>query len=302
VTALSRRVGISIPTCDRWDDLEVTLTSLHAHGYSALETIVIDDGSVMPQPAGFAERFPWARFIRSEERKGVCFQRNRLARLLSTPLVLSLDDDSFPVAGSLPEACDWLEARPEVMALTFQIVLRDQNLPAGASAQAPFLVRHFINCATLMKRQILQDAGGYDAGCPFYLEEIDLSLRAFQRGYEVRCYPAFVVRHHLSPAGRNQAQRTELLLRMETLFGLLYLPFPEFLLRLLICIPGFLVKNPECRPYPHRMLAGVFRGVGDALSGRFPRTRLTRSQYRTWKQRSAPPQGVAAERSGGNPS
>ena len=284
VTALSRRVGISIPTRDRWDDLELTLTRLHEQGYSALETIVIDDGSVVPMPAGFAERFPWARFIRSEKPEGACTQRNRLAQLLATPLILSLDDDSFPVAGDLEAACDWMEARPAVFSLSFQIVYRDEKPPENFASRAPFPVRDFIGCAALLRREMFLALEGYEEKFVFFGEEPDLCLRALQRGWAMQGFPAFVIQHNVSPVHRDLTKRATLLIRRESLLALACFPFPyQSFRRAFSCVPGFLYKNPEFRPYWRPMLAGLGQGFGDYLSGRFPRTRLTSAQFRAWK-------------------
>ena len=54
----SGQVGIGITTKDRWPDLEATLAELSDKGFSALETIVIDDGSSRPAPASLLKRFP----------------------------------------------------------------------------------------------------------------------------------------------------------------------------------------------------------------------------------------------------
>ncbi len=284
MTALSHRAGIGISTRDRWDDLDVTLTSLHEQGYSALETIVIDDGSVVPMPPGFAGRFPWARFIRSEKREGVCVQRNRVFRLLAAPLILSLDDDSFPVAGDLAAACSWMEERPHVFSLSFQIVHRDEKPPDNFATRAPFPVRDFIGCAALLRREIFLALHGYEEQFLFFGEEPELCLRALQAGHEMQGYPAFVVRHGVSPVHRYPAERAGLMIRRECLSALAYFPFPyQAVRRALFCVPGYLYRNPEFRPYWRSLLAGLWQGIRDYRSGRFPRTRLTTAEFLAWK-------------------
>jgi GT2 family glycosyltransferase len=283
VTALSHRVGISIPTRDRWDDLEVTLTSLQERGYSTLETIVIDDGSSAPMPAGFAERFPWVRFIRSEKPEGACAQRNRIARLLTAPLILSLDDDSFPVAGSLEAACDWMDARPRVFSLSFQIVYRHETPPENFASRRPFPVRDFIGCAALLRREMYLALGGYEEKFIFFGEEPELCVRAMQRGFEVEGYPGFVIQHNVSPVRRDLGKRASLLIRRESLVALLFFPFPHSFRRVLLCVPGFLYRNPEFRPHWRALLVGLGQGIRDYFSGQFHRTRLTAAEFWAWK-------------------
>ena len=82
ISSLSN-VGIGITTKDRWDDLEATLTVLTGKGFSALETIVIDDGSLCPVPPA-SRALPWVRFERSDRSYGYVVQRNRLAHILNS--------------------------------------------------------------------------------------------------------------------------------------------------------------------------------------------------------------------------
>lgn len=284
VTSLSQRVGISIPTRDRWDDLEVTLTHLHEQGYSSLETIVVDDGSVVPMPSGFPERFPWVRFIRFEKPQGPCVRRNRIAEFLTPPLILSLDDDSFPVAGSLEAACDWMEARPKVFSLSFQIVLRHESAPENFASRTPFPVRDFIGCASLLRREMFLALGGYEESFIFFGEEPELCVRALQQGFEMQGYPAFVIQHNVSPVHRDLAKRATLLIRRESLVALVYYPFPcQSFRRALSCMPGYLYRNPEFRPYWRPMTVGLWQGIGDYLSGRYRKPRMTSAEFWAWK-------------------
>ena len=137
------QIGIGITTKDRWQDLEATLTVLDSKGFSALETIVIDDGSSCPAPPALRQRFPWVRFERTDRSYGLIVQRNRLARMITSAYYLSLDDDSFPAAGNLGSAVRFLEGKPDTLGLAFSIVLRDELLPAldPNSCSGPLLHR-----------------------------------------------------------------------------------------------------------------------------------------------------------------
>jgi hypothetical protein len=123
-------VGIGITTKDRWDDLEATLTVLEEKGFSALETIVIDDGSSYRAPPALLERFPWVRFERSDRSYGLIVQRNRLARMLTSAYYLSLDDDSFPAAGDLGSAVQFLAEKPDTLGLAFLSFVAMRHFPA----------------------------------------------------------------------------------------------------------------------------------------------------------------------------
>ena len=175
-------VGIGITTKDRWIDLEGTLTVLSCKGFSALETIVIDDGSSRAAPPTLLERFPWVRFERSDRSYGLIAQRNRLARMIRSAYYLSLDDDSFPAAGDLGKAVQFLEDKLDTLGLGFSIVLRDEALPSSARTPAP--VRYYIGCAHLLKRELFLHLGGYAENW-HYGEEPEFCLRALHKGYRV---------------------------------------------------------------------------------------------------------------------
>ena len=108
----SPSIGIGITTKDRWEDLAVTLAVLKGEGLDCLETVIIDDGSRVPIPDELREKFSWVKFVRHEESKGLIVRRNELVDRLSTEFYLSLDDDSFPVAGDLEAAATWLREHP----------------------------------------------------------------------------------------------------------------------------------------------------------------------------------------------
>src|SRR5260370_17285680 len=100
-------LGIGITTRDRWDDLEVTLSELRNKGYENAETIVVDDGSEQPLPPALKATFPKVRFERVERSLGLVVQRNRLAKILSSPYYLTLNHTPFPVPGNICYAAIW---------------------------------------------------------------------------------------------------------------------------------------------------------------------------------------------------
>lgn len=282
MTNLSCRVSIGIPTRDRWDILRLTLTKLEEHGYSALDTMVIDDGTETPMPFDLAARFPWVRFLRFEKPAGVCARRNWLARNLSTPFMLYLDDDSFPIAGDLSAACDWLEAQPKALSLAFQICQSDAGPDPELTAMAPMRLRDFNGGGVLLRRDLFLSLGGFEEKFTYYLEEPELCMRALQQGYEMWGYPTFIVEHHMARSHRDIPGRVRMLLRKEALMALMFFPFPICYRRIFTCVPGFFYHNAELRPYWPQMIAGAIKGIGDYLSGGYKRRRNTPEEYRNW--------------------
>ena len=287
ISSLSN-VGIGITTRDRWDDLEATLTVLNCQGLSALETIVIDDGSSCPVPPALRQRFPWVRFERTDRSYGLIVQRNRLARMMTSAYYLSLDDDSFPAAGDLGKAVRFVEGKPDTLGLAFSIVLRDELLPSLDRTPAP--VRYYIGCGHLLKRELFLHLGGYDENL-HWGEEPEFCLRALHKGYRVYLYPGVVIRHNRSPVARNLKKTARYYIRNEALVGLRYFPFPYSVLRFFNTLPGIL-RNPEWNGQWVSLIQGWVEALWCSVRWRHLRHPLPLEQFRAWKKLPLPPQQV----------
>jgi GT2 family glycosyltransferase len=276
-------VGLGITTKDRWDDLAVTLDHLKATGLDTLETVVMDDGSQTPMPADFRVRFPWVKFERVETSRGLIAQRNYLATRLDTPFYLSLDDDSFPIAGSLDAAADWLEAHPKVSVIGFRIILKADAVPADFSSQVPVPTRDFTGCGFLLRRDLFLSLGGFEERFHIYCEEMEYSLRTYRLGYETYFFPALVIRHMLSSSGRLAKPRAYMLIRNHVLTALWFYPFPYSFVwgiwwsLIKVPFPGKKTLDDRCN-----ILFGGLKGWW--LFCRWTgKQRLSHAQFRAWR-------------------
>ena len=286
ISDMFEQVGIGITTKDRWEDLEATLLVLSAKGFSALETIVIDDGSLHPAPPALLERFPWVKFERTDRSYGLVVQRNRLARMITSAYYLSLDDDSFPAAGDLGSAVQFLEGKQDALGLAFSIVLRDELIPNLGQAPAP--VRYYIGCGHLLKRELFLHLGAYAENW-HYGEEPEFCLRALHEGYRVYLYPGVVIRHNRTPVARNFRKTARYYIRNEALVGLWYFPFPYSVLRFFHTLPAIL-RNPEWNREWPSLLRGWLEAPWCAVRWRHLRHPLPLEQFRAWKKLPLPPQ------------
>ncbi len=284
--AKSKQLGIGITTKDRWDDLAVTLSNLRMKGYEDVATVVIDDASKEPLPPGLREVFPKVRFERVDHSLGYVVQRNRLAQMLSSTYYLSLDDDSFPVAGDISDAVIWLEDHPSVAALAFHIVEGDDTIPGAETPGEPFPVQYFIGCGHLVRRKQFLELGGYLERLHHFAEENQFCLDALLQGFSTYAYPAVVIRHNRTPVARNSAKACRYYIRNQAILGLLYFPFPFSILRVLNCLR--LLRNPEWNLHPSRLLLGWLEALVCAISWRKLRRPLSLAQFRAWKELPLP--------------
>lgn len=281
-------IGIGITTRDRWDDLAGTLSELSMRGYGDLETIVIDDGSKQPLPKALRAAFPKVRFERVDRSLGLVVQRNSLAQMLSSTYYLSLDDDSFPVAGDIRDAVIWLENHPSVAALALHIVKADEGIPQPEALGEPFPVRYYIGCGHLLRRKQFLELGGYLDRLHYFAEENDFCLKALRQGSSTYAYPGVVIRHIKTPIARNSAKAARYYIRNEAIVGLLHFPFPFFILRAVNCL--CLLRNPEWNLHPGSLLLGWIEAFVCAIRWRSLRRPLTMAQFRAWKELPLPKQ------------
>ena len=296
ISSLCKHIGIGITTKDRWNDLETTLTELERQGFSMLETVVMDDGSLRSVPPSYYERFPWIRFQQCDCSLGLVVQRNRLAQILKSRYYLSLDDDSFPVAGDLGRAVEFLDSRRDALGLAFSIVLRNEEVSQSVQTNAPAPVRYYIGCGHLLKRELFLRLGGYDESLHYFGEEPEFCLRALHKGYRVYLYPGVVIRHNRTPVARNSRKAARYYIRNEALVGLRYFPFPYSVLRFFNTLPGIL-RNPQWNAEWPSLLRGWIEALWCSVRWRYLRRPLPLHQFRTWKKLPLPPQGGKASNS-----
>ena len=234
---MSAEFSIGITTRDRWQELERTLKALAAHGLDTCETVVTDDGSTVEMPADFPSRFPWVTFQRSPVSIGYIAQRNCLARQLTAPIYLSLDDDSAPSSGDISLAAKWLTARPDVVALAFCVCGSEPAMTSSAALPEPAPVRFFIGCAHLLRREEFLRLGGYREELESYCEEFEFCVRAWTHGRLVMSWPSVVFQHHSSPAGRNLDRLNRLLTRNDLWIAVWHYPWLFVVLSFCHCLP-----------------------------------------------------------------
>lgn len=200
----SSLVQIGIATKNRWDDLKVTLGKIRDFGLGDLRILIYDDHSDLPCPYLPAALCPGAVLTRFEQSAGYITRRNEIAAAMDAKYYLSLDDDSFPFAGSLEAAVVYAESLPDNFCLGFPIYtpLIDTHFDESAEGK-PTQVRSFIGCAHLLDRERFLALGGYREELVHQTEENEIAVRAFQQGLLCRRFPGFQITHMATNAGRS---------------------------------------------------------------------------------------------------
>ena len=98
--------------------------------------------------------FPECRVIENETSRGSIPSRDRAFRLVKSDLVISLDDDSYPLdTAFVAKVAELADAHPEAGAFTFPEIWNDGSSPdANLTPQSPgHYVNTFPNCSGVIR-------------------------------------------------------------------------------------------------------------------------------------------------------
>lgn len=227
----SQRITIGITTKDRWDELAITVRQLVALGLGEIPTIVIDDGSAEARADEVCKPLKNCTIIREPVSLGLVEERNRIAQIVQTDYLISLDDDScIEAPHNLEKAVQYMDANPDVAVLAFQIT-RVHPKPGHTMTQdrfkplLPVPVSEYNGCGHMLRVATFRKLGGYRGYFHNMCEERDYSLRVYGSGKRVVLFPDVHVVHRLTPVARSNTHVSFYSARNTLLCWLLNLPF-----------------------------------------------------------------------------
>lgn len=281
---IAESLTLSIASKDRPDVLEATLRKLHDFGLSACPLILCDDGSSPPLHPPALTLFPHHRVLRHEVPQGQATARNRIAEHCTTPYLLQLDDDSWPIEGSMEDLLSWAAGRNDwlAIALPFMEPARGRPFPHGIPRDHALAVQSFVGCSALIDVRRFRELGGYAPWIQAMGEEEDLSLRALARGWDILTIDRLRLFHGVSDVGRDLRRLTERSFRNYFLLWCLQAPWvvlPWRLLRLSLAA----IRHRLVHGHP-AALRGLYLGLRQLPSlwaARSPVSLRTYHQFRT---------------------
>jgi GT2 family glycosyltransferase len=280
---VSHLVQIGITTKDRWSDLQITLESIKAFGLGDLSILIFDDGSKDLCPFQVEELCPGAELYRFEESAGYITRRNEIAQRITAKYYLSLDDDSFPVAGSLAEALAFFEKTEKAFCLTFPIYNpRLQDFQVASLHSHPYPVRAFIGCGHLLNRELFLQHGGYRPYLVRFKEESDLSARMFIDGYRSYHYPQLLIHHTETRKSRNWWAMDFYGTRNIVLWNDWYVPDEKQLVKQTRSFLSRIQQLIVTRRLSH--IEGQFAGFREIKRYKENRQRMSTELYQQWRE------------------
>ncbi len=162
--------------------------------------------------------------------QGSVAARDRLLRQAKGEIVVSLDDDSYPVANDFFARLEpVIQAHPEAAVITFP-ELHDGNIYAVASKTLDVLghyVSAYANCGAVMKREFYLQQAGFPKFFVHMYEEPDYALQCYASEAAVWFEPSLLIRHHQSPQQRQPMQRHHQNARNELWSVWMRCPWPQ---------------------------------------------------------------------------
>jgi glycosyltransferase involved in cell wall biosynthesis len=165
--------------------LAESVGSLLGQDGGAPRVLVVDDGSTDPATHAALEALPSDVQVVRQENAGVARARNAGLALARTPLVLVLDADDRLAPGALGALGAALEEHPDA-----GFAYGDQRFFDGWDGVMRFppydpyrlLHRHLIGPTALMRRELVDDTGGYDPAFRWF-EDWELWVNALAHGW-----------------------------------------------------------------------------------------------------------------------
>jgi GT2 family glycosyltransferase len=221
-------VTVTIPTRNRANDLAKTCAALRLLDPAPLEVLVCADGCTDGTAGMLRTNFPEVGVIETERPRGSIASRDALICQARADVVLSLDDDSYPIEpDAVRRIAQLFETAPRLAVAAFP--QRSDEFPDSMSRPG-FGPEHpcgsFANSGAAIRRAAYLELGGYPGFFFHSYEEPDFALRCINAGWETRFTPAITVRHHYTGTQRNEMRTHHFHSRNELWSVLMRCPFP----------------------------------------------------------------------------
>jgi glycosyltransferase involved in cell wall biosynthesis len=206
------RVSVIMPVFDAGRDLEQAVRSVAAQTWSDRELVIVDDGSRDPTTLALLDaiaREPGVTVHRTPNR-GPSRARNFAIERARGSYLLPLDADDWLEPTFLEKTVPLLDADPAVGVVHTWVGFAGEH--HGVWRTGPFTLPELLsNCTihvtSLFRREIWEQAGGFDPIFVDSSEDWDLWLSAAAHGWRGQCVPEVLTWYRRSPRSRERTAR-----------------------------------------------------------------------------------------------
>lgn len=201
---------VMISTRDRCAEVAITCSKLAGLLPPPDEVLICADGCRDETIEMLRLKFPRFKVFQNQSALGDIGSRDRMLRVAHGDVVLSIDDDSYPLQRDFLRKLERaFEEHPEAAVIVFP-ELRDGNTFSAADKtdqSRGHYVSAYANCAAAMRRKFYLERSGFPEFFTHMYEEPDYALQCYAAGSAVWFEPALTVRHHVSPINRKPIKR-----------------------------------------------------------------------------------------------
>ncbi len=231
-------ISVIVLSYNRRADLQRTLTVLLQNSYPSLDIIVVDNASTDNSGEMVRTDFPTVKLIQLNTNIGIAGW-NEGMKVASGEYFLCLDDDSYPLADSLPKVLPSL-CQTKILSLT---IITPSGQPDSPYFNTLFQQKTFIGCGVIIPRKVYDTIGGFEPLLFLYHHEIEYSIRAVEHNFSIQYLPDVFICHHRSDTNRLYLSGTDnrkayYLARNSILVLLFHFPVRKIFGRLLRAIVG----------------------------------------------------------------
>lgn len=228
---------VVIPNWNGLNYIGACLHSLQKQTLRDFEVIVVDNGSSDGSADLVRQLFSWARVISLGGNRGFAAASNVGAANATSEHIALLNNDTEADPSWAAALVDYLAQNPEVGFCASKVLLHSRpdlvdscgdyysvegvagkigHLELASGFSHPREIFGASACASIYRRDLLQEVHGFDEDFFLAHEDTDLSFRARLMGHSCHFVPAAVVRHHVggtlgyrSPLAEYYASRNQ---------------------------------------------------------------------------------------------
>lgn len=217
-------VAVIIPTYNRGTAVVSVLEKVLACNPQPAEIWVHIDQSDGVLERQLIERFPGVHILSSAGRLGPGGGRHRCLLACGVPYAVSLDDDSWPVDANFFAFIDPLFSKYP-RAAVFGASIRHRSEAEIRRSNSVRRVASYVGCGHAMRVAAYRDLRGYLARPTAYaIEESDVGLQLFVRGWQVYSAEALRVYHDTDRSHHDTAEITASTITNLALLAFLHYP------------------------------------------------------------------------------
>ncbi|NOY15309.1 MAG: glycosyltransferase family 2 protein [bacterium] len=197
------------------------------------EVIIVDDGSKDESSTWLQQTYPDITVIRHHTNQGFIKSVNQGFKKTKSDIVTLLNSDVLLKNNPIPVLNRFFKAKPKAFAVSFNepqysYAVSDWDglfgHQVGPKSTKPHQSLYASGGSSAFVRSIWLKLGGFDPIYqPFYWEDVDISWRAKQAGYQIWWHPKIIVDHqHESTTSQshNQKYKTFIIERNRLIFTL----------------------------------------------------------------------------------